>query len=123
MSVVETKARKTFCPCVGTPTSRSEGVWSSISPWRRRVVRAPPGAPRRGRGGFLSSAEGRPSVWWGVGCGKSTTEGRSWPSTSPPGEVLFDGVNVAALSEEQFKPYRRRMQLIFQDPYASLILA
>jgi ABC-type microcin C transport system duplicated ATPase subunit YejF len=37
--------------------------------------------------------------------------------------VLFDGVNVAALSEEQFKPYRRRMQLIFQDPYASLILA
>lgn len=30
------------------------------------------------------------------------------------------GTNITALSENDFGPYRRRMQLIFQDPYASL---
>lgn len=32
----------------------------------------------------------------------------------------FGGTNITALSENDFGPYRRRMQLIFQDPYASL---
>ena len=31
-----------------------------------------------------------------------------------------NGTNITALSENDFGPYRRRMQLIFQDPYASL---
>ena len=55
------------------------------------------------------------------GCGKSTTGRvivRLYDATA--GEVHFDGVNVTALSERDFKPYRRRMQMIFQDPYASL---
>ncbi|QTX32544.1 dipeptide ABC transporter ATP-binding protein [Aminithiophilus ramosus] len=55
------------------------------------------------------------------GCGKSTTGRvivRLYDATA--GEVRFDGVDVTALSEGAFKPYRRRMQMIFQDPYASL---
>jgi ABC-type oligopeptide transport system ATPase subunit len=36
------------------------------------------------------------------------------------GEVSFDGQPLGALSEKQLKPFRRRIQSIFQDPYSSL---
>lgn len=55
------------------------------------------------------------------GCGKSTT-GRTilrlYQATG--GEINFDGTDLAKLNEKQMKPYRKRMQMIFQDPYASL---
>ena len=55
------------------------------------------------------------------GCGKSTL-GRALirliKATS--GEITFGGVDITSLREKDFGPYRRRMQLIFQDPYASL---
>ena len=35
-------------------------------------------------------------------------------------KVYFDGTRVDALGKKEFKPYRRRMQMIFQDPYGSL---
>lgn len=55
------------------------------------------------------------------GCGKSTT-GRLLVRLYEPtaGQIRFDGVDVAGLAEREFLPYRRRMQMIFQDPYASL---
>jgi len=55
------------------------------------------------------------------GCGKSTlarTLMRLYEPTS--GEMLFSGQNIAHLSERALAPVRRRMQMIFQDPYASL---
>ena len=55
------------------------------------------------------------------GCGKSTlgrTLIRLIKATS--GKIIFDGKDITSLSEKDFTPYRRRMQLIFQDPYASL---
>ncbi|TDL51147.1 ABC transporter ATP-binding protein [Paenibacillus dendritiformis] len=55
------------------------------------------------------------------GCGKSTT-GRSivrlYDVTA--GEIRFDGIDLAHLSERELKPFRKRMQTIFQDPYSSL---
>ncbi|MEC0371025.1 ABC transporter ATP-binding protein [Paenibacillus chibensis] len=36
------------------------------------------------------------------------------------GEVFFDGQNLSKLGDKQLKPYRRRIQTIFQDPYSSL---
>ncbi|MFC5402581.1 ABC transporter ATP-binding protein [Cohnella soli] len=36
------------------------------------------------------------------------------------GEVLFDGQPISTLGEKQLKPFRRRIQSIFQDPYSSL---
>lgn len=55
------------------------------------------------------------------GCGKSTT-GRSIVRLHEvtDGEVWFDGVNVAQMKEKALKPFRKRMQTIFQDPYSSL---
>lgn len=55
------------------------------------------------------------------GCGKSTL-GRTLLQLLPPkaGSVIFDGVELTTLKKKALKPYRRQMQLIFQDPYASL---
>ena len=55
------------------------------------------------------------------GCGKSTT-GRTILQLYKPtaGEVEFDGVNLVTLKGEQMRHMRRKMQMIFQDPYASL---
>ena len=36
------------------------------------------------------------------------------------GEIRFEGVDLAPLSARAMRPYRRRLQIIFQDPYASL---
>jgi peptide/nickel transport system ATP-binding protein len=40
--------------------------------------------------------------------------------TATGGEVLFDGVDLLKLSESEFMPYKRRIQIVFQNPYASL---
>jgi glutathione transport system ATP-binding protein len=55
------------------------------------------------------------------GCGKSTT-GRAIVRIYDPteGRVVFDGVDTTELKPRELNRTRRRMQMIFQDPYASL---
>ncbi|MEX2542599.1 MAG: oligopeptide/dipeptide ABC transporter ATP-binding protein [Trueperaceae bacterium] len=55
------------------------------------------------------------------GSGK-TTAGRSILRLIEPtgGEILFDGVDIAKLPKNQMREYRKQMQIIFQDPFASL---
>ena len=55
------------------------------------------------------------------GCGK-TTVGRTVMRLYEPtaGEIYYDGIDVAKLSPKSFMPYRKKIQMIFQDPYASL---
>ncbi len=55
------------------------------------------------------------------GCGKSTV-GRCILRLIEPtsGEVWFENTNVLSLSKNDLRPLRREMQIIFQDPYASL---
>jgi len=55
------------------------------------------------------------------GCGKSTT-GRALMRLIEPtsGDVTFDGTDVLSLSGAALKAFRREVQIIFQDPYASL---
>ena len=55
------------------------------------------------------------------GCGKSTLGKTIMKLTQPTsGEIWFDGVNIAPLSVREFEPYRYQIQMIFQDPYATL---
>jgi oligopeptide transport system ATP-binding protein len=55
------------------------------------------------------------------GCGKSTT-GRAILQLYKPtaGQIVFDGKDMSTLHGEELRHTRRRMQMIFQDPYASL---
>lgn len=55
------------------------------------------------------------------GCGKSSM-GRTILKIHEPtsGQIIFDGTDITKLTPKQMLPYRRRMQMIFQDPYASL---
>ncbi len=54
------------------------------------------------------------------GCGKSTL-GRSvlrlFPVTE--GEIVFDGTDISTMNSKELKPYRRNMQMVFQNPFSS----
>ncbi len=55
------------------------------------------------------------------GCGK-TTCGRTVLKIYDPteGQIIYKGKDIAKLSKKEMIPYRKHMQMIFQDPYASL---
>lgn len=83
-----------------------------------------------GDSGIVRAVDGvdleiRPGETLGVvgesGCGKSTL-GRTILNLDVPtaGTVEFDGEDIAGFGAKEMRPYRRRMQIIFQDPLASL---
>lgn len=104
--LISVRGLKTYFP--GPP----KGVW----PWSGRwSVKAVDGVslniPRGQTLGLVGES----------GCGK-TTVGRSILQLIRPasGEVFFEGQDLCKLTNRQLHPLRKRMQIIFQDPYASL---
>lgn len=55
------------------------------------------------------------------GCGKSTVARLLMRLVAPTaGRVLIDGIDIAGLKKHALRMWRRRMQMVFQDPYSSL---
>lgn len=55
------------------------------------------------------------------GCGKTTLARTLLRLTNPTkGRIFFDGTEITRLRGGKLKPYRRKMAIVFQDPYASL---
>ena len=55
------------------------------------------------------------------GCGKSTLSKTLLRLVDPAeGRIVLDGTDIARLPERALQPWRRRIQMVFQDPYASL---
>lgn len=55
------------------------------------------------------------------GCGKSTTGKLIMQlQSADQGQVLFDGTELTGLSPRRMRPFRRQLQMIFQDPFSSL---
>jgi oligopeptide transport system ATP-binding protein len=80
-----------------------------------RFLRAVDGVSLRVRRGETMGLVGE------SGCGKSTL-GRLMLRLLDPtfGRIIFDGRDVTQSSQRELRPLRRRMQIIFQDPYSSL---
>jgi oligopeptide transport system ATP-binding protein len=102
------------------PWPRGEAV-----PPHQRVWRALTRMPATVRAVEDVTLDIRPGETLGLvgesGCGKSTL-GRTVLRLLDPtkGSVLFEGVDISAMPQRALRPLRKRMQIIFQDPYASL---
>jgi oligopeptide/dipeptide ABC transporter ATP-binding protein len=91
-------------------------------PIRKGVIRRTVGAVRAVDGVSFDVARGETLAVVGEsGCGK-TTAGRSILRLIEPtgGSVRFDGLDVLALGRGDLRALRRKMQIIFQDPFSSL---
>jgi oligopeptide transport system ATP-binding protein len=103
-TLVATEALSKYFPVGGGLFSRGD-----------RVLRAVDGVSLRVRRGETLGLVGE------SGCGKSTL-GRLLLRLLEPtyGRILYDGRDIAHLSASALRPLRRKMQIIFQDPYSSL---
>ena len=106
----------------GTPLMRTDALRVHFPITEGLIIERKVGAVRAVDGVSLEVRRGETLGLVGEsGCGKSTFARaviRLVDATE--GKVIFDGVDVTALEGDALRRMRRRMQMIFQDPYASL---
>jgi len=105
----------------GSPLLRVEGLRTWF-PIRRGLLRRTVGWVQAATDIDLEIAAGTTLALVGEsGCGK-TTVGRSILRLEQPqaGRVLFEGTDLLQLPAKELRPHRRRLQIVFQDPMASL---
>ena len=91
----------------------------SMSAWLRRQ---PPGQVRAVDGVDLTLGKGEIVALVGESGSGKTTTGRALVRLAPitGGQVLLEGRDVTGIGGSALRDYRRRVQIIFQDPYESL---
>ena len=96
---------------------RAPSVWpgagrvSASTPWSARSTASASTSPRRDPRAWSASPAAASPPWAAPCCACSSP---------PTARILFDGHDLTRLPQAQLRPLRRKMQMIFQDPYASL---
>ena len=95
--------------------AQPRGILDRLAGKPQKVVHAVNGVSFAVRRGEVFSLVGE------SGCGKSTTARTIVRLLEPKsGSIVFDGEDISKFSASEMMPVRRKMQMIFQDPYASL---
>ena len=93
----------------------TDGALGALLPGPRRVVRAVDGVSFAIAPGETLGLVGE------SGSGKTTTARLVLRAIEPSaGEIFFDGESITGLSARRLLPFRRKAQIVFQDPYSSL---
>jgi oligopeptide/dipeptide ABC transporter ATP-binding protein len=93
----------------------ARGVVGTVARRPRQLVRAVDGVSFNLARGELLALVGE------SGCGKTTTAQTVLRLVEPAGgRISFDGRDITSLTNRELRPLRRRMQIIYQDPYESL---